>query len=297
MRAQQWGARPSDLCECPNQAKPIFFSLSILTLADVLVCRYHRDVDIHPAARHFQAAAGTYQQARPSYPAAAIRLLVEALDIGPGRRVVDIGAGTGKFTRLLVDAGADVIAVEPVPAMREQFAAVLPNTEILAGTAEQLPLPDTSADVVVAAQAWHWFDAPAALSECARILRRHGGLGLVWNDYDQTVPWVRQFAAVYRRRASADEPRHSDHAWQHAFEGLAGWTPLEQARVPNQHHTTRTGVINRMLSSSWIAGLPTAGQAEVIGEVEAILDADPATAGRIEIDIPYVTEIYWCKRR
>jgi SAM-dependent methyltransferase len=252
-------------------------------------------VDIHPEARSYQGVAAIYQRARPSYPAAAISRLADALDIRPGRRVVDIGAGTGKLTRLLVDTGAEVVAVEPLPAMREQCAAVLPGIEILAGTAERLPLADGSADVIVAGQAWHWFDARAALAECARVLRPSGGLGLIWNDYDRTVPWARRFADAYRRRA-ADGPRHSDGAWRRAFDGLAGWTPLEQALVPNLHRTTRTGVIERALSSSWVAALPPDAQAEVAGEVEAILDADPATAGRTDIDLPYVTEVYWCRR-
>jgi SAM-dependent methyltransferase len=181
--------------------------------------------------------------------------------------------------------------------MRRQLVAVLPRVEVVAGTAELVPLPDESADAIVAAQAWHWFDGRTALAECARVLRRGRGLGVIWNDYDRSVPWVGRFAEAYRRLAPAGEPSHSDGTWRRAFDGVAGWTALRHARVPNLHRTTRSGVIERALSTRWVAGLPADGRAAVVAEIEAILDADPLTARRVEIDLPYVTDLHWCHRR
>lgn len=113
--------------------------------------------------------------------------------------MLDIGAGTGKFTRSLVARNLDVIAVEPDDIMREILLTSLPTVRALAGTAERLPLPDNSVDAVTLAQAWHWVDQPAATAEIARVLRPGGTLGLVWNIQDETVPWVKKRGDVMGR--------------------------------------------------------------------------------------------------
>ena len=95
--------------------------------------------------------------------------------------VVDLGAGTGKLTRLLVPAFGRVIAVEPSDAMRRKLDAFCPKAESLAGTGQEIPLPDASVDAVFAAQAFHWFDDEPAVAEIARVLRPRGALVLMWN--------------------------------------------------------------------------------------------------------------------
>ncbi|MGH9063541.1 MAG: class I SAM-dependent methyltransferase [Acidimicrobiales bacterium] len=251
---------------------------------------------IDPGAANYQHAAGAYQRGRPSYPASALRLLADELDIVPGRRVVDVGAGTGKLTELLVSTGAEVTAVEPVAAMRGELASALPDVDLRDGTAEALPLEDQSVDVVVVAQAFHWFDHVAARQEFGRVLGPKGGLGLVSNDYDLAVPWVAAFAEVYRSRAPAGRPQLSDQLWRRAFQDLRGWTPLREARIPNPQRSTRTGLIERALSSSWVAGLDTEEQVEIARDVDAVLDDYADTRARAELDLPYITEIHWCHR-
>src|SRR6185503_12958613 len=153
------------------------------------------------AAVGFDRAADAYERARPSYPDEAVALLVGALGIGPGRRVLDLAAGTGKLTRLLMPTGAGLVAVEPVAGMRARLLAAVPEVEVLDGTAEALPLPDGSVDAVVCAQAWHWFDSAAALAEVRRVLRpgparAAGGLAVVFNIRDESVAWVRELTGV-----------------------------------------------------------------------------------------------------
>jgi len=125
--------------------------------------------EVHEAAAiGFDKAADEYERARPSYPAEAVDFVVSTFGIGPGSIVLDLAAGTGKFTRLLVPTGASMIAVEPVEGMRRVLRDVLPAIDILDGTAESIPAADESVDLVVCAQAFHWFDGPAALAEIRR---------------------------------------------------------------------------------------------------------------------------------
>ncbi|MGH2867275.1 MAG: class I SAM-dependent methyltransferase, partial [Solirubrobacteraceae bacterium] len=111
------------------------------------------------AAAGFDRAAGDYERGRPGYPPAAVSHLAQAVGIGPGARVLDLAAGTGKLTRALADSGAELTAVEPVAGMREQFERSTRGVRVLEGTAEQIPLADAELDAVVVAQAFHWFDA------------------------------------------------------------------------------------------------------------------------------------------
>ncbi|MCI4322101.1 MAG: methyltransferase domain-containing protein, partial [Thermoplasmata archaeon] len=110
------------------------------------------EIEVHPAARSFGDVAEMYDRGRPEYPEAAVRHLAERLALGPGRRVVELGAGTGKFTRALARTGAEVIAVEPSEGMRAVFRERLPKVELRTGGAEAIPLPNESVDAVVSAQ-------------------------------------------------------------------------------------------------------------------------------------------------
>jgi SAM-dependent methyltransferase len=261
----------------------------------------------HAAGVGYQRAAGVYERSRPSYPLAALAALADALPLEAGRTVVDLGAGTGKFTRLLALTGAEVLAVEPVKEMRETLAELLPGVSVTAGTAESTGLPDGCADAVVAAQSWHWFDEGAALAEVERLLRPGGALALVWNTYDTSVPWVRDFQDIYFRLAPRDLPSPPltsalgdagpGGGWRKAFEaGAAGWGAMEERHWPNPYSTTVADVVERMMSSSHIAVLDAAAQAQVRSEVESVLGAHDATRVSGAIEMPYTTDVYWVRR-
>ena len=121
--------------------------------------------------------AEVYEQARPTYPPEAVAWLVEHLRIGPGARVADVAAGTGKLTRLLTPQGGALVGIEPVAGMRSTFVAMCPGVPLVAATAEQLPLAGSALDAITVAQAFHWFDAPAALGEFARCCAPEAGSG------------------------------------------------------------------------------------------------------------------------
>ncbi|HEY5833605.1 class I SAM-dependent methyltransferase [Streptomyces sp.] len=261
----------------------------------------------HAAGVGYQRAAGVYERSRPSYPLAALAALADALPLESGRTVVDLGAGTGKFTRLLALTGAEVLAVEPVEEMRERLAELLPGVAATDGTAEDTGLPGGCADAVVAAQSWHWFEQDAALAEVERLLRPGGALALVWNTYDTSVPWVREFQDIYFRLAPRDLPSPplasglGDHpaggGWREAFAARKGWGTIEERHWPNPHTTTVADVVERMMSSSHIAVLDPAAQARVRSEVESVLASLDATGrgGGGAIELPYMTDVYWLR--
>jgi SAM-dependent methyltransferase len=250
----------------------------------------------HAAETGYNLAAADYERVRPSYPTRALAVLADALDLKPGERVADLGAGTGKFTRLLALTGAQVVAVEPVAAMRTRLAEILPQVATVDGVAEATGLPNASVDAVVAAQAWHWFDGPAALAEIERITGPRGRLGLVWNTLDLSVPWVAEYSRVYSAWRTSELPVHTDGAWRAAFDNRRGWKPLNAAHVPNPYVTDRDGVLGQALTSSRISTLDEDSRTEVRSELIAILDRFPDTRGE-RIEIPYVTDVYWTAKR
>lgn len=218
--------------------------------------------------------------------------LVEALKLGAGRTVVDVGAGTGKFTALLVLSGAEVVAVEPLAAMREGFSADLPGVSVIEGLAEAIPLPNSSADAVVAAQAFHWFDRSRALPEFARVLGPDGRLGVIWNDIDRSVEWAAEFYAIVSPgRITTPVP------WS-ALEGdLGPWFgPRRQASFTQSHIQDRASLLARVDSMSWIAVLPEQEREEVKGRVNELVDTHPQLAGQVRFELPYLTSAWWAQR-
>ena len=255
------------------------------------------DHRIHEAAaRGFEAAVERYQRGRPGYPDDAVSYLVHELGIAEGRDVVELGAGTGKFTELIVHTGARVTAVEPVAAMREALGKNCPTVTVIDGAAEEIPVPDASADAVVAAQAFHWFDGNRALSEIQRVLRPDGRLGMIWNARDEASDWSEKLTAIFDRLAG-DGPRYRDMRWRDAFERSELFGPLHHQVAYHVHEVTPEGFLNRVLSVSYVASVPEAEREGVVAEVNELLATDPELAGREHIVMPYRTDVFWCERR
>lgn len=248
----------------------------------------------HSAAEGYTpAAADLYVRGRPDYPPEVDAWLRDTLGLQAGVSVVDLGAGTGKFTRRLLQTGAHVIAVEPVPAMRAKLAAALPEADTHAGTAESLPLGDASVDAVVCAQAFHWFANAAALAEILRVLKPGGRLGLIWNLRDASVAWVARLDAIVNR-AEGDTPRYYTGQWRDAFP-FPGFGPLhEQHFVQGHTGSPEDVIVARVKSTSFIAALQAAEQARVEAEVRALIDSEPALRGKPVVTVPYGTAAFHC---
>ena len=153
-------------------------------------------------ARSFGGVADAYDRGRPTYPREAAVWLTHEQPL----RVLELGAGTGKLTEQLVALGHDVHATEPDPQMMAVLAKNLPEVRVSQAPAEEIPAGDSSYDVVVAAQAFHWFDLDKALPEIARVLRPRGRLSLIWNQRDERIPWVKRLGRLIGTQEHLEDP-------------------------------------------------------------------------------------------
>lgn len=245
---------------------------------------------VHPAARAFDGAAERYERGRPGYPPEAVRWLSEVLGIGPGTTVVDLAAGTGKLTRLLVPTGATVVAVDPVPGMRRVLTRLVPGVTMLDGTAECLPLPSASVDAVVVAQAFHWFDGPVALAEIHRVLRPGGGLGLLWNRRHGGRARAPGIEGILDRHRGTTPTHHGD-AWRQAFERTTLFGPLGVAAFALDQVVDADGLVDRALSISFNASLGADDRHRLERELRSIAAGHGGT-----VVLHYDTDVYWCHR-
>ncbi|HTT78005.1 MAG TPA: methyltransferase domain-containing protein [Candidatus Binataceae bacterium] len=248
---------------------------------------------IHEIAQAgFTRGAAAYERGRPGYPAAAIAFMAEQLGLNASATVVDIGAGTGKLARLLIRTGARIVAVEPVAAMREQFSHVLPDTPILDGTAEALPLADSYADAATAAQAFHWFANAQALAEIHRVLKPHGRLGLIWNNRDAASSgWMREVWALIER-GEGNLPRYRKGNWKNAFAEYAGFRPVIEKSFEHAQRGDFAMVSDRIASLSFVANMDDANRLRLLENVHGLLERHPETRGKEIIEIPYRTDVY-----
>ena len=247
------------------------------------------------ASAGFSAKADDYVRGRPDYPDALVDWLRDRLGLRSGRTALDLGAGTGKFTRYLLKTGAHVIAIEPVKEMRAKIVHTLPDVDAQEGTATSIPMPDNSIDAVTCAQAFHWFATRDALGEIRRVLKPHGKLGLIWNIRDENVDWI---AALTRIIApyEGDTPRFAKGAWRNVFP-FPGFTDLREDRFPHAHTGSPEDVIiNRIRSTSFIAALPPEEGAKVVAKLRALIAATPELSGKAEISVPYSTVAYWTEK-
>jgi SAM-dependent methyltransferase len=242
--------------------------------------------------------ADDYERGRPGWPP-------EVVDV-PGlpstATVLELGAGTGKLTRLLAPAFGRVVAVEPAEAMRRRLVSICPDVEALEGSAEAIPLADASVDAVFAAEAFHRFDGERALAEIARVLRPGGAVVLMWNlpagPTEPSVAAVEQFLEQ-RGLPSRDElgydpldlntTRYSSGQWRLAF-AESPFAELEEARLPHSQTLDRDALVAFLASMGWIADLPDADRLPLLEGVRSLLTS-------AEYRRPWETHVYWTSLR
>jgi SAM-dependent methyltransferase len=262
--------------------------------------RAHR-AGVDPLAHSgFGRGAAAYERGRPAYPREAIVWVAEQLGIGPESTVLDVGAGTGKLTRLMRRiTGASMVAVEPIGAMRAQLHAADPETPVLEGHAEALPLPDASVDAAVCGEAFHWFDGAAALADIHRVLQAGAGLGLVWNvhDWDRSAEWVRAVEALIAPYSDGRaSKRYTSGHWQKAFHATDLFGPLERASFTHVQRLDCDGLAAHVGSVAFIAALPEETRDPILAQVRELFERDPALRTAGEVAIRYRTDAYASRR-
>lgn len=236
-------------------------------------------------ASSFGGSAAAYARERPDYPDAAVRWALEPV-AGPGPlRVLDLAAGTGKLTQVLLRNGvdaADLVAVEPDAAMLDELRREVPGVRALRGGAEAIPLPDDAVDAVLVGQAMHWFDLDRALPEIHRVLAPGGVLAGLWNTDDDRVPWVAELKRVSRSSVSY-------RRWQPKDLPGTRWFPLfERAEFPHAQRRTAESMAATIGTHSHMLVLDEAERAEVSERIVEFLRTTPETAEG-EFDLPIVT--------
>ena len=271
-------------------------------------------------------STAAYERGRPSYPSEAIDALIArglARTFPPTRphsaesgliqqvNVLDVGAGTGIFTRLLherlvhYERAIDptikfsLMAVEPVEGMRERFAEVTgPTIPIIAGSGSDLSaIPSASIALITSAQAFHWMATPSTLDEFHRVLIPHGAVLLVWNTRDRRVQWVEQLEQLIDSYYTPDVPRQQTGEFKRVFHSpqLQGrWSELEETIVDDG--VVQRGdlalMLDRVMSISVISALGQEEKQECERKIRDILLHHPETQGKTEYALPYVTSLY-----
>lgn len=233
-----------------------------------------------PPERSFGPVADAYDRARPSYPDEAVSWMTGAAR----STVLELGAGTGKLTEVLYDAGHDVLATDPLPEMLARLAQRVPVRHVVA-TAEHIPLRSRSVDLVVCGQSFHWFDHDRALPEIARVLRPGGVLALAWNTYDESIPWVRRL----KRLLSPDQADKDDErSMPLKATPYFGFVEERQFRFWQTHTAATLADLTR--SVSHVATMSESGRASVLAKVDALY-ADYGR-GHDGMQLPWVTRCY-----
>jgi SAM-dependent methyltransferase len=239
----------------------------------------------HPDSRSFEQVADVYERARPEYPAAAVAWVADELDLWPGRTVLDLGAGTGKLTRALVQTGARVVAVEPGEQMLSQLRRVIPEAEALHGAAEKIPLPDESIDAATMGQSFHWFRHDEALPELHRVLRRGGVIALLWNWRDQESELQERLNDLIASFVPAGRDRGP--AWAEPLEASPLFSAAEKREFRFSQRLDSQALVDRIGSISFIAAASAERRADLAERLHALVETEGGA-----VELPYVTFVY-----
>ena len=233
----------------------------------------------------FGANADAYARFRPGYNDRIVDWLLGHPTPGRSLEVLDLATGTGRLARDIAEAGYAVVAVEPDADMRARAIDALGPERVLAGSAEAIPLPDESVDVVTVGTAWHWFDPATAPVEIARVLRPNGLLSVVWNLRDDRVPWVAAFDEIIDGQDRVLRPTEV------RFSAPPGhFSPPDFTQIPHEVSMAPADLVGLASSFSYVTLRPDADA--VLQRLRILVDTHPDLVGRDTVALPYVAHCY-----
>jgi ubiquinone/menaquinone biosynthesis C-methylase UbiE len=258
--------------------------------------------------RSFDAWAEEYDRYRPTYPDELFAFIARELALPEAPRVADLGAGTGRASIAMASRGWRVTAVEPGGPMLDVLRARAVDEglpiEAIQSTAEATRLPAASFDLATAAQAFHWFDKPAALAEMARIVRPGGALALFWNVRDEErSPFVAEYHRILERFGGVAEGKYLQagrasgrSATREALEAAAGFTAPELHELQHELPATANAFIGMAFTASYIQALDPAVQERFRMETLDLL-ARHGHRGDDPFTVPYRVDLWTARRR
>lgn len=233
----------------------------------------------------FSGRAADYVKGRPAYPEAVVDEL-ERQGLVPGSFVVDVGAGTGLASLLFLRRGYSVIAIEPNAEMRA--AAIEAGIDARAGTGEDTGLADACADLVLAAQSFHWMDQPRAWQEFQRIAKPGGLIALLWNNRVRSgSPFLEELEELLHRHAL------EDIGWAERMEKRR-WPGMQEAHFPNSQRVDFDGLLARIASMSWMPRSGTPEHAAMAADLRALFDRHQRDGA---VELPHDCVLYWTRLR
>jgi SAM-dependent methyltransferase len=248
-------------------------------------------------SQSFGGVAEAYEHGRPRYaPHVVAEIAAAAVPDPTHPRLLDVGAGTGRLSGPLFEAGFDVVAVEPLDGMRAILARSIGSERALAGRAEALPLADASVDGAVCSDAWHWFDGARAADELHRVVRPGGGVVvcILQLDKGHRPPWADDTDAVLKPVWEAvQHPYRNGSRRIDGLDGHPGFEPMTARYVPFVHSTDRERILAHYQSMSAVASLDEKRRAEVLADLDAVLRRH----GVESVEIPQRAKLWVTRRR
>jgi SAM-dependent methyltransferase len=240
-------------------------------------------------ARSFLEVGADYERYRPGFPSEAVSWFAP----GPIHAVLDLGAGTGKLTRLLVGVADDVVAVDPSEKMLQQLTLACPTVDARVGTAEDIPLGDATVDMVTAAQAFHWFDKEVACGEIRRVLRPNGVLVLLWNTPDATCEWDIACGRIMHPHLTGEIP---DQNLAPALDPLPGFDQVDSTWFRWRETISRLDYLRRWSTVSAFLVADEPSRKDLLSRMETVLDSHPDCCGRAVLEFPHATQVLVYRR-
>jgi len=232
---------------------------------------------LHPLAAQFPVVVGAYERGRPEYAPAVVGCIAAELRLAPGAPVLDLAAGTGKLTRALLAAGLDVIAVEPQASLREVLVTGVGSERVREGLAEAIPLADEAVAAVTVADAFHWFDASAALSEIGRVLQPGGGLAVLSTVPDWSgASWAHEVGSLMAG-LRPEHPHYDGPSWRDALQA-GGWSAPREIRLSTSQPAQPERIVDYVASVSWVAALSEERRGELLAQVGTLVAAGETPA-------------------